>query len=82
MDFAIRTISFAISMRIRSPPTAEKARPRHQGRGSWESGGGRERSKTAALPVERKRLCPTSLPSVTPDLRGHGQYRRQQSHIG
>lgn len=59
MDFAIRTISFAISMRISSPQLQ-----RRQGLsiGGWGKLGWRrdvrERSKKAAFQVERAEPCP------------------------
>lgn len=87
MDFAIRTISFAISMRISSPQLQRRQDPDTGGWGSWGWGERQEGGKEAALQVESAAPPPKSTPTAqicrAPDpLLGHCQETRGQSHVG
>lgn len=69
MDFAIRTISFAISMRIRSPQVQRREGPDTGGWGSYEGEGEGDQSQKANLGQTGQR-CTLPHPTVTPYLQG------------
>ena len=86
MDFAIRTISFAISMRISSPQLQRRQGPDIGGWGKLGVGGeegGREGSNSPGGECRATpKPTPTAQISRAPDpLPRHCQETREQSHV-